>query len=105
MKSAAKNTENAKKRRTITIDITDCYERLSEISEAAIRTVEEQCRYFIKEGISKCNSLGVCSWDYNTTYPCVVIPEKNVSPYEHRTNVWCNANGGRSSADCDHSSK
>lgn len=44
-----KNAES--KRKTITIDITDWYDRLKDISKNEIRSIEEQCRFFIKNGI------------------------------------------------------
>ena len=40
-----------KKRKTITIDITDWYDSLKDISQREIRSIEEQCKFFIKKGI------------------------------------------------------
>lgn len=46
-----KSMKNADKRRIVQIDITDIYERLKRKSNEEIRSVEEQCKFFIKKGL------------------------------------------------------
>ena len=44
-------TKNKEKRRTVTIDVTEVYDRLSERAKKDIRTLEEECRFFILKGL------------------------------------------------------
>lgn len=73
-------SEKSKKveRRIISIDITDIYERLKKKSEEEIRSVEEQCKFFIKKGLDEICSFPTTikyiqqpslrdDWDRNTT--------------------------------------
>ena len=59
-----KSTKSKKvERRIISIDITDIYERLKKKSEEEIRSVEEQCKFFIKKGLDE-----ICSSPTTITY-------------------------------------
>ena len=78
---AEKKTEKKmeKKKKTITIDITDWYDKIKELSQREIRSIEEQCKFFIKQGIEYAGgftrityigetSPSISSWV--TTNPC-----------------------------------
>ena len=84
-------------RRIISIDITDIYERLKKKSEEEIRSVEEQCKFFIKKGLGEICSFPTTityiqqpswrdDWDRNTTPSRPSYPTYPSYPY-----VWCNA--------------
>jgi hypothetical protein len=49
MKKEFKSKKTMK--RTVTIDITEMYDRICDIAKDECRSVEEQCRYFIKKGM------------------------------------------------------
>ena len=91
-----KSTKSKKvERRIISIDITDIYERLKKKSEEEIRSVEEQCKFFIKKGLDEiCSSPTTITyiqqpawrdnWDRNTTPSRPSYPTYPSYPY-----VWC----------------
>ena len=91
-----KSTKSKKvERRIISIDITDIYERLKKKSEEEIRSVEEQCKFFIKKSLDEiCSSPTTITyiqqpawrddWDRNTTPSRPSYPTYPSYPY-----VWC----------------
>ena len=102
-----------KKRRTITIDITEWYDKLKEISQREIRSIEEQCKFFIKNGIDGNNTTtityienphpSISTWP--STWPSTNPPlwtceagKTNVTnPFNDDTVMYCNTNCGNSS--------
>lgn len=102
-----------KKKRTITIDITEWYDKLKEISQREIRSIEEQCKFFIKNGIDGSNTTTII-YNENTypsistwpsTYPSTTQPlwmgrtgkTNATEPFYDDTVVYCNTNAGYSS--------
>ena len=72
-----KNTTE-KKRKTITIDITDWYDRLKKISQREIRSIEEQCKFFIKNGIDGNGGITTISYIDRTAPSTTTWPFLNL---------------------------
>lgn len=92
MKSS--NNEKVSAKKTITIDITEWYDKIKEISKKEIRSIEEQCRFFIKNGIeSKCDNTFYANIEYRP--PVTASPYKwepyLSKPYPDSSYVYCNA--------------
>jgi len=94
-----------KKRKTITIDITDWYDRLKDISQKEIRSIEEQCRFFIKKGIEgNYDNVTTTYFNYDWTKPNLIwqlnpcTSESNASSISHSdgTAIYCSNNGKKS---------
>ena len=96
-----------KKRKTITIDITDWYDRLKEISQREFRSIEEQCRFFIKKGIDGNGDITTISYIERTAPSITTWPAQNplwatsagdtsnvARPFSDDTVVYCKNNAG-----------
>ena len=102
-----------KKRKTITIDITDWYDRLKEISQREIRSIEEQCKFFIKKGIDGNGDITTITYIDRTAPSITTWPAQNplwdtsagnrsnvnvARPFSDDTVVYCNNDASDASA-------
>jgi hypothetical protein len=98
-------TKRETKRKTITLDITEWYDSIKEISKREVRSIEEQCRYFIK----KCVDAGGFDTTTITYQPNVSVSplwiRSNTPDFTHDSNtVYCSATGENAASnvvDCE----
>ena len=76
-----KSTKDKQVRHTITIDITDCYDRLKSISQSEFRSIEGQCRYFINKGINKDINSNFDIINYQYSQPLTPPYQWDTHPY------------------------
>ena len=66
------NAKNRKvERKIISIDITDIYDKIKKTAQEEIRSVEEQCKFFIKKGlygISDSSKITYVNWPYSNRW-------------------------------------
>ena len=77
-----------KKRKIITIDITDWYDRLKDISQREIRSIEEQCKFFIKKGIDGNGDI--------TTITYIDRTAPSITTWPSQTPLWATSAGDTS---------
>lgn len=106
-----KNPKNEKSsiKKTITIDITEWYDKIKEISKKEIRSIEEQCRFFIKNGIeNKCENSFYANIEYRPSIissPYKWEPEPLSKQFPDSSYVYCNSTATNDSGNSTVNSK
>ena len=96
-----KSTKNGRKteRKIVSIDVTDIYEQLKKRSEEEIRSVEEQCKFFVKKGLDEIHTPTTTItyiqhpewgnyWDMNTT-PSIPSCPPHPNATKAEWNAYC----------------
>ena len=100
--SGIKGKPKKPEKKMVSIDIIDLYEELKRKADCEVRTVEEQCKYFIKQGLGKVSD-SVTSITY-VQQPTYVPNPRN----KHTWEVYCDSDSttyGHVVNDCGVSSK
>ena len=85
-------------RKTVEVDVTEWFHTLSEIAKKECRTVVEQCRYFIKQGIEGVPQSRYGIVTYSTNDPWHSWPANDSwqsTPTNHCTATVVDASNGR----------
>lgn len=78
--SGIKGKPKKPEKKVVSIDITELYEELKKKADSEVRSVEEQCKYFIKQGLGKVSdSVTTVTYVQQPTY--VPTPRNNY-PWE-----------------------